>query len=68
MSEEKKARYTEAQKKAIQKYLHESVEEFKVRVPKGEKAIIQAAAAAAGESLNQYVLTAIRSRMSAAGE
>lgn len=68
MSDEKKSRYTQAQAKAANKYLHEKVEDIRIRVPKGEKAIIQEAAAAAGESMNQYILSAIRFRMSAAGD
>ena len=63
MSEEKKSRYTESQKKAIQKYLHETVEEFKVRVPKGRKAEIQAHATQQGESMNAFVVRAIQEAM-----
>lgn len=61
--EEKKARYTEAQKKAIQKYLHDSVDEVKIRIPKGQKAVIQAHAAGQGESMNQFVIRAIGEAM-----
>ena len=63
MSDENKGRYTEAQKKAIQKYLRETVEEFKIRVPKGQKNIIKNHAAAHGESLNQFVIRAIDETM-----
>ncbi len=59
MSDEKKGRYTEAQKKAIQKYLRETVEEFKIRVPKGRKDVIKNHASTQGESLNQFVIRAI---------
>lgn len=38
------------------KYLKEKVEEFKIRVPKGEKSIFQAQAKASGKSLNAYVV------------
>lgn len=64
MPEEKKSRYTEAQKKAIKKYFSESVEEFKVRFPKGQKAVIKDHAAAMGESMNQFVIRAIDETMS----
>lgn len=63
MSEEKKGRYTEAQAKAAKKYLKESVEDIRIRVPKGQKDIIKAAAESAGESLNTYVRNAIDRRM-----
>jgi predicted HicB family RNase H-like nuclease len=41
------------------KYLKEKVEEFKIRVPKGEKAVIQAQAKSKGKSLNAYVVDLI---------
>ena len=63
MTEEKKITYTAAQKKAIQKYMHESVDEMKIRVPKGQKAIIKAHAESVGESLNQFVVRAIAEAM-----
>ena len=63
MSEEKKGRYTEAQAKAAKKYLIESVEDIRIRVPKGQKDIIKAAAEQAGESLNTYVRKSIDQRM-----
>lgn len=63
MSEEKKGRYTEAQAKAAKKYLKESVEDIRIRVPKGQKDIIKAAAEQAGESLNTYVHKSIDQRM-----
>lgn len=52
-------KYTDAQKKAIQKYMKETVEEFKIRVPKGQKDIIKAHAESMNESLNQFVIRAI---------
>ena len=63
MSEEKKGRYTEAQAKAAKKYLKESVEDIRIRVPKGQKDIIKAAAESVDESLNTYVRNAIDRRM-----
>lgn len=66
MPEEKKSTYsgqTEARRKANAKYLKESVEDIRIRVPKGQKDIIKAAAENAGESLNTYVRKSIDQRM-----
>lgn len=63
MPEEKKSRYTPAQKKAAEKYLKESVEDIRIRVPKGKKAIIKAHAEQQGESMNQFVIRAINETM-----
>ena len=63
MDEEKKSRYTEAQKKAAHKYLHESVEDIRIRVPRGQKATIKAHADAMSESMNAFVLRAIQEAM-----
>ena len=60
---EGKSRYTDAQAKAAKKYLSESVEDIRFRVPKGQKAIIKAAADRAGESVNGYIKTAVEQRM-----
>lgn len=59
MSEETKSRYTEAQKKAVAKYLSESVDTIRVRVPKGQKDAAKAAADARGQSLNAFCVEAI---------
>ena len=45
------------------KYLKEKVDEFKIRVPKGQKAVIQAHAKSKGKSLNSYVVDLIKSDM-----
>ena len=63
MSEEKKSRYTEAQAKAAKKYLSETVEDVRIRVPKGQKAIIKTHADSQGESMNQFVVRAINEAM-----
>lgn len=60
--DQKKSRYTEAQKKSIQKYLKTQYQ-FKVTVPAGRKEEIQNAAAAVGESMNQFVVGAIDRRI-----
>lgn len=59
MPEETKSRYTEAQKKAVAKYLSESVDTIRVRVPKGQKEAAKAAADARGMSLNAFCVEAI---------
>ena len=63
LPEEKKSRYTPAQKKAAEKYLKESVEDIRIRVPKGKKAIVKAHAEQQGESMNQFVIRAITETM-----
>lgn len=60
---EKKSRYTEAQAKAAKKYLKESVEDVRIRVPKGDKSKIQEHAATMGESMNSFVVRAIDETM-----
>lgn len=62
------ARYNEAQKKASMKYLAEKTDDIRIRVPKGRKAEIQAAAEKQGESLNAYVIGAVERRMKAEQE
>lgn len=59
MPEERKSRYTEAQAKASAKYLKESVEDIRIRVPKGQKVIIKNHAEQQGESMNAFVVRAI---------
>ena len=49
-------------KKYAQKYL-EKQDELKIRVPKGQKTTIQAAADKAGESVNQQTQGALLARM-----
>ena len=54
---------SEQQQGAADKYLREKVDTFVVRVPKGEKAKIQAHAAARKESLNGYATRVIAEAM-----
>lgn len=63
MAEEKKTFYTEARKRANEKYLKETVEDIKIRVPKGQKAVIKAHADRQQESMNQFVIRAINETM-----
>lgn len=63
MSDAKKGRYTETQAKAAKKYLKESVEDVRIRVPKGQKAVIKDHAEKQGESMNAFVIRAIDETM-----
>lgn len=53
---------SEAQKKASAKYL-DKLDEVRIRMPKGRKDVIQSHAAAQGESMNQYIISAVDQRM-----
>ena len=59
---EKPKYYNEARNKAAQKYISANLEMVQFRVKKGEKALIQEAAAQAGQSMAQYIIQAINSR------
>ena len=59
---------SEAQRNAIAKWQKEKVEEIKFRVPKGEKARIQAHAASRGESTNAFIYRAINETIQREGE
>ena len=66
MPKEKKSTYTgqtDARRKASAKYLHEVVEDIRIRVPKGEKAKVQAHATSTGESMNAFVVRALDETM-----
>ncbi len=66
MLEEKKSSYTgqtEARRKASKKYLTETVEDVRIRVPKGQKSVIKSHAESQGESMNQFVTRAIKETM-----
>lgn len=66
MPENKKSTYkgqTDARRRASAKYLKESVEDVRIRVPKGQKAVIKVHADSQGESMNQFVIRAINKTM-----
>ena len=66
MPEEKRSTYsgqTEARRRASAKYLKETVEDVRIRVPKGQKAVIKAHAESQGESMNAFVVRAIDEAM-----
>ena len=50
---------SKAQRKATDKYIKDTFDELKVRIPKGKKTTLQAHAADRGESLNGFVNRAI---------
>ena len=51
--------YTDAQKRAMEKYHSEKDEDIKIRVPKGRKEYYKDAAATIGQSLNQFAISAM---------
>ena len=57
---------SEAQRKAAENYLKKQ-EEIKIRVKKGEKDKIKAAAEKQGKSLNGYIITAIDEKIARDG-
>lgn len=59
---------SEAKLRANKKHQQEKLEEIKFRVPKGEKARIQAHAAAKGESTNAFIYRAINETIRREGE
>lgn len=66
MPEEKKKTYkgqTDARRKASAKYLKESVEDIRIRVPKGQKTVIKEHAQKQDESLNAFVVRSITETM-----
>jgi predicted HicB family RNase H-like nuclease len=58
---------SKAQQKAVQKYVSEKYDRVMLTLPKGRKAVIQAASVAVGESLNGYVSKAIDERITRQG-
>lgn len=66
MQEDKKSTYTgqtDARRKASAKYLKETVEDVRIRVPKGQKTVIKEHAEKQGESMNAFVIRAIDETM-----
>lgn len=61
MSESRK--YTEAQKRSAKKWDAANLDRVSIAIPKGRKEVIKAAAVAAGESMNQYIITAVDERI-----
>ena len=57
---------TPAQRKAVGKYERENYDKVLLRMPQGERERMRAAADSAGQSLNAYILDAVRDRMNKA--
>ena len=55
--------YTEAKKRGNRKWDASNLDRFSLAMKKGEKEKIKAAATAAGESMNEYIKTAVDMRM-----
>lgn len=56
-----------ANQRAVNKYVKNNYDRINVTMPKGHKETIQTAAAAAGESVNAYINSAISQRMERSG-
>ncbi len=56
-------RYTDARKKANRKYVKEKLDTITLFVAKGKRQIIKDAAARAGISMNQLIITAIEEKL-----
>lgn len=54
---------SEAQRRAFAKYQAEKVDTVTIRFPKGDKSIYMDAAKAAGQSLNQFAITAMKEKI-----
>ena len=54
---------SKAQQKAVSKYMKANYDEIKLRVPKGRKTAVEAAAREHGESVNGYVNALLRGDM-----
>lgn len=54
---------SEAQLKSAKKYLQEKVEDIRIRVPKGQKEVIQNYASSVGMSVNAFIVQAINEKM-----
>lgn len=54
---------TDARRRAVQKYRETTGAQINLLLPREEKQVIKDHAAAAGESMNAYILRAVRDRM-----
>lgn len=66
MTKNKKSSYTgqtDARRRASAKYLKESVEDIRIRVPKGQKEAVKNHAKKQGESMNAFVVRSINETM-----
>lgn len=51
---------SKAQQRAVAKYMAANYDELKIRIPKGQKQVVEAHAKDKGESINSYVNTLLR--------
>lgn len=56
-------KYTEARKDGNRRWDAANLDRVSIAMPKGKKDTIKAAADAAGESMNQYIIAAVDQRM-----
>ena len=61
-------KYTEAQKRASIKYLKEKTDSIQIRAQKGTKERWKDAAAARGQSLNQFIVETVEAEIERADE
>ena len=52
-----------SQLRATKKYIREKLDEIKLRVPKGQREVIQQHAARQGESVNGFITRAVKETM-----
>lgn len=65
-NEQKKRGYTQAQNKATQKYIKNNYDDIRIRVRKDDeinKAVITESANKVNESVNEYVVKAVKQRI-----
>lgn len=58
-----KRKYTEGVKQSNRKWDAANLDRVSIAMPKGKKDDIKEAASAAGESMNQYIISAVDQRM-----
>ena len=56
-------KYPEARKEGNKRWDEKNLDRVSLAMPKGKKENIKAAAAAVGESMNQYILAAVDTRL-----
>jgi predicted HicB family RNase H-like nuclease len=66
--ESRKPYVVDGERLSHDEYVKTRYEDLRIRVPKGRKAAIQAAAEAAGESVNAYISAAVDERMGREGK
>ena len=59
--------YTKASGRAVNRYSKKAYDDVRIRVKKGQKAIIQQRAEQVGKSINSYVVDLVRDDLAAQG-